>query len=111
MSILEANELLLLAQARTGLSDFGPEDFREGLQTLIAGLNADAEVRPDRVKHLRENILRILVNRLWFHKDLADHPEILDEVIASPIIISSLPRTASTKLHRLLGATGDFQIV
>src|SRR5206468_12116787 len=27
------------------------------------------------------------------------------------IIITSLPRTGSTKLHRLLGASGDFQVV
>ncbi|WP_340317707.1 sulfotransferase family protein [Rhizorhabdus argentea] len=111
MKVLDAQELLQLAQDRTGLSDFGPEDFREGLDMLVKGVNADVVVRPDRVEHLRENILRLLINRLWFQKDLADHPEILDEVIDAPIIITSLPRTGSTKLQRLLAASGDFQLV
>jgi Sulfotransferase family len=111
MAVLQAKDLLQVAQDRTGLSDFGPDDFREGLEMLVEGINSDVVVRPDRVEALRENILRLLINRLWFQKDLADHPEILDEVIDSPIIITSLPRTGSTKLHRLLGASGDFQLV
>lgn len=111
MKVLDAQELLQIAQDRTGLSDFGPDDFREGLDMLVNGINADVDVRPDRVVHLRENILRLLVNRLWFQKDLTEHPEILDEVIDAPIIITSMPRTGSTKLQRLLGASGDFQLV
>lgn len=111
MKVLDAQELLQIAQDRTGLSDFGPEDFREGLDMLVKGINADVDVRPDRVEHLRENILRLLVNRLWFQKDLIEHPEILDEVIDAPIIITSLPRTGSTKLQRLLAASGDFQLL
>ncbi|MEJ7935460.1 sulfotransferase [Sphingobium sp. AN558] len=111
MTGLNAETLLQMARERTGLSDFGPDDFREGLEMLVRGVNADVVVRPDRVDALHENILRLLINRLWFQKDLADHPEILDEVIDAPIIITSLPRTGSTKLHRLLGASGDFQLV
>lgn len=111
MIIPEAKQFLQMAQARTGLSDFGPDDFREGLEMLVKGVNADVAVRADRVDDLRENVLRLLVNRLWFQKDLTEHPEILDEVIESPIIITSMPRTGSTKLQRLLAASGDFQLV
>ena len=42
------------------------------------------------------------------HRDLIMHPEILDEEILPPVFITSLPRTGSTKLHRILGASGDF---
>lgn len=66
-------------------------------------------VQPDRIAPLKDNILRPLMNRLWFQKDLSDNPEILDEEIRAPIVISSLPRTGITKLHRMLGASGDFQ--
>ncbi|MEJ7927433.1 sulfotransferase [Sphingobium sp. AN641] len=111
MNSLDAEELLRIAQDRTGLSDFGPDDFREGLDMVVKCVNSDVAVRPDREEALRENLLRLLINRLWFQKDLTDHPEILDEVIDGPIIITSLPRTGSTKLHRLLGASGDFQLV
>lgn len=111
MDVVDAQELLQTAMDRTGLSDFGPSDFRVGLDVLVKSINAEVVVRPDRVGALKENLLRFLVNRLWFQKDLTEHPEILEEEIRSPIIISSLPRTGSTKLHRLLGASGDFQVV
>jgi Sulfotransferase family len=107
--LFEVNELLTAARDSTGLADFGPDDFREGLEVLVRGLNTETIIPPDRVGPLRDNILRLLKNRLWFQKDLSDHPEILDEQIDSPIVITSLPRTGSTKLHRLLGASGDFQ--
>jgi hypothetical protein len=107
--LFDARELLEAAREATGLSDFGPDDFREGLDVLVHGLNTESIVPADRVIPLRDNILRLLQNRLWFEKDLIDHPGILEEEIQSPLIISSLPRTGSTKLHRMLGASGDFQ--
>lgn len=109
MIALNANELLATATARTGLSDFGPSDFREGYEILIDSINESGLIRDDRVDDLRERFLNILVNRAWFAKDLAEHPEIEDEEIGSPAIIVSLPRTGSTKLQRILGATDDFQ--
>jgi Sulfotransferase family len=105
----DVKELLDAAQADTGLSHFGPDDFREGLEMLVNGLNTETVVPDDRAVPLRDNILRLLHNRLWFQKDLTDHPEILDEELKPPLIITSLPRTGSTKLHRLIGASGDFQ--
>ncbi len=105
---LDITELLHTASERTGLSDFGPPDFREALEVLVKGINE--EVHIDRWYDLRERFLRLLMNRLWFAKDLAEHPEILDEDVGSPIVISALPRTASTKLHRMLGASGAFRV-
>ncbi len=109
MTAFDVNDLLATARDRTGLSDFGPNDFMEGLTILIKGINKSGLIRDDRSGDLRERFLNMLVNRLWFAKDLADHPEIEDEDIGSPVIIASLPRTGSTKLQRFLGASNDFQ--
>jgi hypothetical protein len=111
MTAFDVNELLTTARERTGLSDFGPSDFMEGLTVLIDGINKSALIRNDRREHLRERFLNILVNRLWFAKDLSEHPEIEDEEIRPPVIIVSLPRTGSTKLQRVLGASDDFQVL
>jgi Sulfotransferase family len=111
MEKIDVDKLLKTARERTGLSDFGPPEFMQGLNILANGINTEVNIRADRWDHLRERFLRLLTNRLWFAKDLKDHPEINDEDLGSPIIITSLPRTASTKLHRMLGATGDFQTV
>lgn len=110
MKKLDVNQLLQTARERTGLSDFGPDDFREGLEVLVEGINTEAGIAEERWDRMVEQrFLRPLMNRLWFARDLAEHPEILDERIDSPIIIASLPRTGSTKLHRMLGAAGGFQ--
>lgn len=109
MQILDANELLATAQARTGVTSLGPEDFREGFEVLIEAINESGLIREDRVDHLRERLLNFLMNRAWFAKDLAENPEIEAENIGRPVIIASLPRTGSTKLQRIMGATDDFQ--
>ncbi|MEJ7927600.1 sulfotransferase [Sphingobium sp. AN641] len=111
MTVFAVDDLLSTAKDRTGLSDFGPGDFMEGLHVLVNGINKSGLIRQDRQDALRERFLNILVNRLWFAKDLAHHPEIEDEEIRSPVIIASLPRTGSTKLQRFLGASDDFQVL
>ncbi|MBB4642800.1 sulfotransferase family protein [Rhizorhapis suberifaciens] len=106
---MNASELLNIASNRTGLTDFGPDDFRDGFTVLIDAINGEAEIRGSCQKRLEERFINLLIQRLWFAKDMKEHPEIGRERIASPLIIISLPRTGSTKLHRMLGATGDFQ--
>ena len=98
------NSLLQSAEESTGLADFGPEDFREGLEALISSINSNESVSDARWDDAREFLLRLLKNRLWFAKDLADHPEILDQKLLPPVTILPLPRTGSTKLQRMLDA-------
>lgn len=111
MALFTLDGLLRAARERTQLSDFGPDDFIEPLQALLADLDRPGAIGEDRVAPLRERLMRLLMNRLWFAKDLADHPQIADEVIAAPVEIISLARAGSTKLHRLLAASGDFQVL
>ena len=108
-SLFSANQLLRKASENTGLGDFGSEEFREGFDILVSSITARNEVPLDRYAQMEKYFLRLLMNRLWFAKDLADHPEIAEQELLPPVIISSLPRTGSTKLQRLLGATGNFQ--
>jgi hypothetical protein len=50
----------------------------------------------------KERLIRVIVNRLRIQHDLNEHPEILAEWLAPPLIVSRLPRVGSTKLHHLL---------
>ena len=109
MKSLSVEDLLQTARERTGLSDFGPPDFMEGLRIAVDGINTEVQVRDDRWDHVRDRFLRVLMNRLWFAKDMTEHPEIAQEEIRDSVVITSMPRTGSTKLHRMLGASGDFQ--
>jgi hypothetical protein len=82
--------------------------FAEGLGVLVDSVNAEAGLSPVAESVLREELIRVLVNRLRMQADIAAHPEILDEPLLPPVFITSLPRTGSTKLHRMLAATGEF---
>jgi hypothetical protein len=101
-------DLLDEARDAAGLKDYGDLGFTEGLEVLVGSVNAEAGLTPENDAALRTEIVRVLVNRLRMQRDIAEHPEILDEEILPPLFITSLPRTGSTKLHRMLAATGDF---
>ena len=100
----------LLSEARqiAGLQDYGNMAFAEGLGVLAKSINEEAALTPDHEALFKNELLRLLVNRLRMQRDLVQHPEILDEQILPPVYITSMPRTGSTKLHRLMAATGDF---
>lgn len=95
-------ELLESAQERTGLSDFGPDSFREGLEILVRSLREEAHLSSLGETALQERIIGLLGQRLqiedWYHR----HPEIDDEPIVAPLIGVGLPRTGSTALSFLL---------
>ena len=97
------------AIAATGLSDFGPEDFRERLQVQLDSLNAD----PDRTGLGRMlafgDDLKYAVNRLRIRNLLKQHPEILDIKIEKPVIVIGLPRSGTTNLVNLLAADSRFR--
>jgi hypothetical protein len=106
--MLSADGLLNQARQVAALDDYGDMGFAEGLRVLVASLVEEAGLTDAREEKLHDDILRVLVNRLRMHADLQRHPEILEEEVLAPIFITSLPRTGSTKLHRMIASTGDF---
>ena len=57
---------VLLAEAmhETSLSDFGPGDFREGLDVLLESIERDADLSPATDGDVIGDLRRRLVNRL-----------------------------------------------
>ncbi|HWY24688.1 MAG TPA: hypothetical protein VNX47_07200, partial [Nevskia sp.] len=64
MNQLSVAELLSAAEQQTGLTQFGPDNFREGLDALVAGINGSGLTLPGRDQDLRRDLVRLLVNRL-----------------------------------------------
>ncbi|BDB44071.1 MULTISPECIES: sulfotransferase family protein [Mycobacterium] len=106
--MLKAQSLLNEARTMAGLDDYGDMQFADGMAVLIKSINDEAGLTPQYEEALKEELLRVLVNRLRMNRDLQLHPEIADEEVLPPVYITSMPRTGSTKLHRMLAATGDF---
>jgi hypothetical protein len=97
------------AVAKTGLDDFGPDDFLERLQVQLDSINGD----PDRTGLGRMLVfgddLKYAVNRLRIRNLLKQHPEILDIEIEKPVIVIGLPRSGTTNLVNLLAADSRFR--
>ena len=96
-------ELLATAQERTGLTDFGDDSFREGLERLVArAARRRRRSTPIGEVVLPELIVKHLAQRLQIEDWYRRHPEIDDEPIDAPLIGLGLPRTGSTALSILL---------
>ena len=94
--------ILEVARRRTGLSDFGPEDFRERLRVLREAWDGDHEITRVHRTVLHGYLVRYASNRLLIHDTLKRHPGIRDEPIARPLIVVGLPRSGTTHLVNLL---------
>lgn len=94
--------LLARARRRTGLTDFGDDGFREGLEVLVGSFLANPAVHAFGRHVFREHCTGLLANRLRIVDELKRHPEILDVPVPRPLIITGLPRTGTTLLHRLM---------
>lgn len=104
-------ELMDVAKDQSGLSDFGEDTFKEGLEILVNSLNAEARLNGMGEYVMRERVLQHLRQRLevedWYHR----HPEIDEEAIIAPVIGLSLPRTGSTALTFLLSLDPEYRFL
>ena len=97
-----AADLMEEACAQTGLTDFGEDSFREGLEILLSSLASEARLHEGGESFLRARIVGYLSQRLQVEDWYRRHPEINDVPITAPLIGLGLPRTGSTALSMLL---------
>jgi len=96
----------LVAQAieQAGLTDFGDDWFFANIDALIPSLNKQAKLSPEGLYGAQHMIVSGLVNRLRHIQLIKDNPEILEEQVNVTAVLTGLPRTGSTMLHRMLAA-------
>lgn len=100
--------ILDAARAKTGLSDFGPDDFRVRLNILCEEWGGDPLVTPFHRTVLHGYLVRYATNRLLLQDTWNKHPEIFSETIDKPLIVAGLPRSGTTHLVNLLAADARF---
>lgn len=103
-SIGDVDELHESASRTVGLSDFGDDDYREGLQVLLDSYAATAELEPLGSKMFRYFLKGALIARLLSEAGWKANPGCVDVPIERPVFVTGLPRTGTTALHRLLAA-------
>jgi hypothetical protein len=105
---LTVEAVLGVARARTGLSDFGAQDFRERLALLCSEWDGDKPLTALHRGVLFGYLARYASNRLLIHDTIKRHPQILSETIDRPVIVTGLPRSGTTHLVNLLAADARF---
>ena len=105
---LTAEQLVERSKTLTGINHIEDLEIREALNQFLSALNNEAQLNEVGANNAEQRILRVLCNRLRMLRDFEVHPEIEEQQIKGPLFVSSLPRTGSTKLQKMLAASGDF---
>jgi len=99
--VLRADELLQSA-LRWRQRDFTDRSFVRGLEHLVEACNEEADLSAFGARALKVDVLRSLRNLLEFDAMEAVCPAVLSRPIQAPVIITGMPRSGTTFLHRLI---------
>lgn len=100
MAQLNVDQLIDEARRQTGLDKFDSESFREGLEVLVADMNAISFSEAGAVRN-KTSLVAYLAARLKTTDYLAKRPELLQRPIEKPIFVFGIPRTGTTLLSNL----------
>ena len=100
---LTRKAVLEAAVERTGLDDFGPDDFHPRLDMWLEAADEPNRTGLGRMIHFNDCV-RYAAARLRIRRLLEQHPEIHDVEIKEPIIVVGLPRSGTTHLVNLIAA-------
>jgi hypothetical protein len=99
---LDEASLIRRAIKKAGSSDFGGDDFREGLRRFLESARGEADLTLLGRLMVQGYVTDNLVNRLKLVDWRKQHAEVAQEEIVAPLFIVGLPRTGTTILHALL---------
>jgi Sulfotransferase family len=108
-TIAPAELLVERAEQETGLSDFGPGGWQEGLEQLIAAVPSDIGTDTAAIEILERMFAGRLANRLRVEDWYAEHGSEANHGVEGPVVILGLPRTATTALQYLLAVDPQFR--
>jgi hypothetical protein len=99
---LDAGAIVANAEAATSLSDYGGNDWEEGLERLVASLRDEAALNELGVEIVVPELSEYLERRLRIVEHRRTHPSIADADVVPPIVIVGQARTGTTILFDLL---------
>ena len=106
---LDTQSVLAAAQAKTGLSDFGPTDFTQRMSVLLNDYNSDQGISKVGRGQMFDDLVRCASNRLIIKDKENNTPQLPDYQLRPPLAVAGLPRSGTTHLVNLLAADTRFQ--
>ena len=97
------------AASLAGSDDFGPADYLPGLRIILRSVDSDMRMTLSGRELAWGNLLNALASRAYAAKGWKDYPQALKEAIRAPLVVTGVPRTGTTALHKLLSMDSQFQ--
>jgi len=107
---LSVDEFMACAREIAGV-DIVDEEIVEPLTILHRALEQESAIDEEGARAYERKFVRLLVNRLRMKRDFACHPEIAEQPLAGPLVIMGVARSGTTKLQKVLAASGDFNFL
>lgn len=105
---LDETSLLNSAMLATGLSDFGEPGWLEAFRVFIKAVEDEANLNLLGRLRIRQEILVYLKARLQIEDTYRQHPEIENEDIRQPLLITGQGRSGTSLLQNVLAAHPDY---
>lgn len=98
----------LVAQ-EVGASDFGGDEYLPGLKVLLQSMDYDPHFTDRGRRYAWGIVVGVLKGRAQAFKSMRDNPGFDAHAISAPVVITGIPRTGTTALHKLLAVDTRFQ--
>jgi hypothetical protein len=98
-----------LVAHEVGSNDFGPGDYLAGLKVYLQSMDYDPHFHAEGRRRAWGQVVGVLRGRAQAIKSMRDNPGFDAHPIVSPVVITGVPRTGTTALHRLMGVDPRFQ--
>lgn len=109
--VADTEALVAEARRRTGLHDFGSNNFDEALQRALAAVATEGNLTEQGLERTLQSFVRHMVSRLRMQEFFTRHPEIEEQEVTAPVIIIGLQRTGTSKLFRNIAADPQWNVL
>ena len=92
-----------------GDDDFGPSDYLPGLKVLLQSMDYDPHFSATGRRIAWGMLVGVLRGRAQAIASMKQHAGFSAHAITSPVVITGVPRTGTTALHRLMAVDQRFQ--
>ncbi len=98
-----------LVAKEAGSDDFGPDDYLPGLKAMLRSMDYDPHFHERGRRLAWGQVIGVLRSRAQAIRSMRENPGFDAHPITSPVVITGVPRTGTTALHRLMAVDPRFQ--
>ena len=104
-----SDQLHNVVAQEVGTTDFGGVDYLPGLQVLLQSMDYDPRFTAQGRRYAWGSVIGVLKGRALAVKSMAENPGFYAHAITSPVVITGIPRSGTTALHKLMAVDRRFQ--